>query len=78
MEKERNYLKRFRKRNNLTQEEVAFYTDYTQETVSRHESGRMRVSRSARIAYARLYNVPIHEIFPDHPVLDTYPKEIPA
>lgn len=65
-----NLLKHYREQRRLTQEEVAEYTGYTQATVSRHENGDHDVSRSARLAYARLYGVPIHDIFPDHAVLD--------
>lgn len=54
----------------LSQEQVGILTGSDGTTVSRHESGQRGMTKEQIEAYAKLYNVPTHEIFFLAPVLD--------
>ena len=60
-----NYLRRYRKRGALTQEETAFLLGAACGTkVSRHERAARPPSLQTALSYQALFGVPVHELFP--------------
>jgi DNA-binding XRE family transcriptional regulator len=60
-----NYLRRYRKRGALTQEEIAFLLGAGCGTkVSRHERAARPPSLQTALTYQAIFGVPIHELFP--------------
>jgi transcriptional regulator with XRE-family HTH domain len=59
-----NYLRMHRKRSGLSQEEIAFLLScYSGATVSRYEHFGQTPSLEIALAYAVIFQVPIHELF---------------
>ena len=60
-----NYLRNFRKRSGLTQEEIAFLLGYhTGAQLSRYENLSREPSLATAFACQAIYRVPVHELFP--------------
>lgn len=60
-----NYLRRYRKRGALTQEEIAFLLGARCGTkVSRYERSARPPSLRTALAYQAIFGVPVHELFP--------------
>lgn len=59
-----NYLRMYRKRRNLSQQEVATITGAgTRTAVSKHEAGTRLPDIRTALAYAHLYGVPVEKLF---------------
>lgn len=59
-----NYLRMYRKRRNLSQEDVAKLTGIgTRTAVSKHEAGTRLPDIRTALAYARLYGVSVEKLF---------------
>ena len=62
-----NYLKMYRKRSTLTQEEMAFLLGAARDSkVSRYENGRRIPAFPAILAYSIVFNAPLHDLFAGH------------
>jgi DNA-binding XRE family transcriptional regulator len=60
-----NYLRRYRKRGALTQEDIAFLLGAACGTkVSRHERSARPPSLQTALTYQAIFGVPVHELFP--------------
>src|SRR2546423_1502121 len=61
-----HYLRAFRKRSGLSQEEVGFLLGVKNGAkISRYEQGHRIPPLHTAIAYAAIFNVPVQQLFPD-------------
>lgn len=58
-----NRLKELRLERKLTLEEVGKIVEYNYTTVSKHESGKIKLPDEVVEKYSKLYKVPTHHIF---------------
>ncbi|MBU6142119.1 helix-turn-helix domain-containing protein [Patescibacteria group bacterium] len=62
-----NYLRMYRKRSALTQEELAFLLGATRDSkVSRYENGRRIPTFDAILAYSFIFNASLEDLFAGH------------